>query len=147
MKTLIVYDSRFGNTRRVADAIGRALGGEVRQVEGVDASRIKVDLLVVGSPTHGGRPTEGVSKFLKELPDLHNVRVAAFDTRVAQQDQTRSLRLVMKVIGYAAGKIASKLRRRGGTLVSSEGFIVEDKGGPLRAGELTRATHWAGSLK
>ncbi len=146
MKALVVYDSRYGNTQKVANAIGKALGGEVKQVVSVDASRVKADLLIVGSPTHGGRPTEPVRNFLNALPSLHDVRVAAFDTRVPEKEQTFSLRVVMKVMGYASGKIAGSLQKKGGRLIAAEGFLVEDKEGPLRKGELARAARWASSL-
>jgi flavodoxin I len=50
----------------------------------------------------------------------------------------------MKVIGYAAPKIAKSLIAKGGRQVAPpEGFIVLDKEGPLRDGELERAAAWA----
>jgi hypothetical protein len=53
----------------------------------------------------------------------------------------------MKVIGYAAPRISSGLQAKGGRLAAApEGFIVEDKEGPLKQGELERAASWARSL-
>ena len=61
MKTLVVYDSVYGNTEIIARAIGDALPGEVQvlRVGQVDARELaNADLLVIGSPTHGAMPTE-----------------------------------------------------------------------------------------
>ena len=63
MKTLVIYDSVHGNTRKIAEAIGEAVSGEVKvqRAGEVDASRLKeFDLLFVGAPTHGGRPNLSV---------------------------------------------------------------------------------------
>jgi len=57
MKALVVYESIFGNTRRVAESIGGGLApvGEVSVLPVAETSRAQVmsaDLLVVGGPTH-----------------------------------------------------------------------------------------------
>jgi hypothetical protein len=57
MQALVVYESMYGNTRAVAEAIGRGLATScevtVQQVANVDAATLSgVDLLVVGGPTH-----------------------------------------------------------------------------------------------
>ena len=50
----------------------------------------------------------------------------------------------MSVIRYAAERIAKDLVKKGGRLVAEpEGFIVENKEGPLKQGELERASKWA----
>jgi flavodoxin len=60
IKALVVYDSTHGNTEKVAQAIGDAVGGQALQVNDVDPAVLKeFDLLIVGSPTHGGFPTPG----------------------------------------------------------------------------------------
>ena len=56
MKALVVYDSVFGNTEKIAQGIGEALGSpeEVTtvQVKEVSLDRLSgLDILVVGSPT------------------------------------------------------------------------------------------------
>ena len=60
MKTLVVYDSVYGNTEEIAKAIGDAISGEIKMVH-ISAENLKelagIDLLIIGSPTHGGRPT------------------------------------------------------------------------------------------
>lgn len=67
------YVSVFGNMEQVAQAIGKALGDgegvEVLWVSEVSPERLAdVELLIVGSPTRGFRPTEGITGFLKRIP-------------------------------------------------------------------------------
>ena len=152
MKTLVVYDSVYGNTQKIAQAIGDALTGEVKvaQVGDINASEVRsCDLLIVGSPVHGGRATPAIDAFLKQLPahSLEGKSVAAFDTRFEAEEQGVGLRILMSVIRYAAERIARELTKKGGRLVAEpEGFIVEQKEGPLKQGELERAGHWAKSM-
>jgi len=144
VKVLIVYDSVYGNTEKIAKAIGGAINSEVKvlHVNEANPSELKtIDLFIVGSPTQGGRPTPAIRDFLNKVPEpsLQGINVAAFDTRI-------STKLVW-VFGYAAGRIAGNLKGKGGTLVSSpEGFFVKSSKGPLREGELERAAGWAKGL-
>lgn len=150
MKNLVIYDSSFGNTEKIARAIAEVLAsnGETRliRVSEANVSDLEsVKLLVVGSPTQGGMPTKALQYFLNKLPAniLKDVKVAAFDTRFSEKDQSFALRLLMKVIQYAAPRIAVSLKNKGGKLVAEpEGFIVDDKEGPLRQDELERASGW-----
>jgi flavorubredoxin len=153
MPKLVVYDSTYGNTRDLALAVVGALGDDARGVAIADATPADVqglDLLVVGSPTQGGRPTAPIAAFLDAIPEgaLRSASVAAFDTRIAAGEQNVALRLLMRVIGYAAPRVASALERKGGRLAAPpEGFIVDGKEGPLRAGERERAERWATGLR
>jgi flavodoxin len=64
MKALIVYDSVFGNTAKVAQAMAEALQTSAVPVSRVTADMLRgVDLLIVGSPTRSFRPTPAISKF------------------------------------------------------------------------------------
>ena len=91
------------------------------------------DLVIAGSPTHGGFPTPGIDGLLKALPALAGVRVAAFDTRTKRT-----------VFGYAAPRIAKRLEKSGGKLVAlPEGFWVLGMKAPLKEGELELAAGWA----
>jgi flavodoxin len=150
MKALVVYDSQYGNTEQVARAIAEALGGTAVRAGQASAGDVKEhELLVVGSPTQGGQPTAAVRAFLKAIParGLEGVGVAAFDTRIAAQDSGLFLKLLMGVIGYAAGKIDKALETKGGRRIAAvEGFIVTGKEGPLKEGELVRAAAWARTL-
>ena len=141
MKTLIVYDSVHGNTEKIARAIGDAIAGEVKVLRAGEVSSSELetfDLLIVGSPTHGGRPTKEIQDFLKKAPvtALKGTSVAAFDTRLST--------ILARIFGYAAGRIAGSLKRKGGNLmVSPEGFFVKGTEGPLKEGEVERAAGWA----
>jgi flavodoxin len=157
MKALIIYDSRHGNTEKIACAIGDGLAeglgasGSVRvlPVGEVHADQLAGwDLVIVGAPTHGSHPSPAMKEILDRVPDktLAGVRVAAFDTRTDMATLNGALRWFGKFLdrlGYAAPKISSSLETKGGQVVMPpEGFIVEDKEGPLRAGELERAEAW-----
>jgi flavodoxin len=140
MKILVVYDSLHGNTEKIAKAIGAALAGEVKvlRVGEVDPSELKaLDLLIVGSPTHGGRPSPAMREFLDKVqkPALEGTNVAAFDTRLSTR--------WVGIFGYAAGRIAKSLKEKGGNLLlSPEAFYVEGTEGPLKEGEVERAAAW-----
>jgi flavodoxin len=156
MKIRIVYDSVHGNTEQIARAIGAALGSgnevDILQVGDVQPQQLTgLDLLIVGSPTHGFRPTPTVRDLLETIPanGLKGVKVAAFDTRIAADYiDSPALRfagrLVMGLFGYAAKPIADRLTKKGGELaIPAEGFFVQDMEGPLGEGELERAADWA----
>ncbi len=143
MKALIIYDSVYGNTEKIARAIAEAITPsyevKVLQVGEANPSELaSIELLIVGSPTHAGRPTPPVQEFLNKVPKLSpkGINVAAFDTR----SQTK----LARVFGNAAGRIARNLEKKGGTLIASpEGFFVTATKGPLKEGELERAAGWA----
>jgi flavodoxin I len=141
MKALIVYDSVYGNTEKIAKAVGEAItpSGEAKVLRAGEANPSEltsVDLFIVGSPTHGGRPTPAVQDLLNKVPKFQGINVAAFDTRSTSK--------FARVFGNAAGRIARNLGKKGGTLVASpEGFFVTGTKGPLKDGELERAKAWA----
>jgi flavodoxin len=155
MNAMVVYDSVFGNTEQVAQAMGRALGApedaEARRVSEVKAEQLTgLDVLIVGSPTRAFRPTSATKQLLRRIPagGLKGVKVAAFDTRFAVEDTDSAiLTFMVKLFGYAAKPIAARLKRKGGDVaLPPEGFIVEGTEGPLREGELERAAEWARRL-
>ena len=143
MKTLVVYESMFGNTEKIALAIASAIGesGQVKAVRAnivSPADREKIDLLILGTPTQGGRPLPAIKNFLDNLPPhaLKNIGVTSFDTRMTMW--------VAKAFGYPASHLAEALVEKGGRLVMpAEGFIVTDREGPLKPGEIERAADWA----
>lgn len=155
MKTLIVYDSFFGNTEKIALSIGSSLDGranvETCRVSNVRAEQLEgLELLIVGSPTRAFRPTRDIVSFLDRFPDngLKGVKVAAFDTRIAPADvNSRFLAVMVRLFGYAAEPIARRLQKKGGELVlPPEGFLVTASEGPLKDGELERAAAWAAQI-
>jgi cytochrome c biogenesis protein ResB len=164
MSTLVVYESMYGNTRAVADAIGEALtaaGHDAKVVAVADAPQAPdADLLIVGGPTHmhglttslsrrmavkaaeeddhpvepGAEGEFGLRQWLKALPQRDGALAAAFDTR---GDAKAAL------TGSAARGIARRLRHRGYTVLESSSYLVEDSEGPLQEGELGHAQAWA----
>jgi flavodoxin len=152
MKALIIYDSVFGNTERIARAIGSAFGSqqdiEILQVSNVMPQQLTgLKLLVVGSPNRGFRPTPAIKSLLGRIPvnGLKGVKVAAFDTRISVNDiESRIGRFFVNRFGYAAQPIADRLKKKGGELtIAPEGFFVKGTEGPLKEGELDRAADWA----
>lgn len=150
MKTLIVYDTVWGNTEQIARAIGEAIPGEVKVVragEADAASAGSFDMLLVGSPTQGGRPLKSVQAFIDSIPTggLSRTRVAAFDTRT--EITGAFIRFLTVVFGYAAPRLAGVLKNKGGQSVAPpQGFVVNGREGPLLSGEKERAANWAKGL-
>jgi flavodoxin len=143
MKALVVYDSVHGNTEKIARAVAEALApsGKARVLRAGEAQPSDlnaIDLLVVGSPTLGGRPTPAVQEFLGRMPAdaLRNLSVTSFDTRMKM--------FIARLFGFAADHIAVNLKEMGCSLARApEGFIVKGREGPLADGELERAAAWA----
>jgi flavodoxin len=144
MKVLVVFDSMYGNTEKIARAIGGAISGDVKVVrvgEVNPAELNSLDLLIIGSPTQGGRATQPIQDFIAKLPDttIKGKRVAAFDTRMTTK--------LVGLFGFAAGKIGDTLKKKGGQFVlPPEAFFVTGSKGPLKEVELERAAEWGKEL-
>ena len=150
MKAIILYESFFGNTEKIAQAIAEPFGNAVllKTIDNVSLNELKeAELLIVGSATRGFRPCEKTKAFLKSIPEngLNGVKTAAFDTRIMLETiKSKPLRFMVKTGGYAAKHIANTLQKKGGKLVAPpEGFLVTGEEGPLADGELERARNWA----
>lgn len=152
MRTVIVYFSKFGNTKKLAEAMAETMK-PVGQARAIDIDKLtpsdleSADLVVAGSPTHAFSIPQAVRTALDALPRsiLSAKSVAAFDTTV-QRWPFRSLR--------ASPKLLARLTRLGGAPIAKpETFFVhmqnpEKTGNPnlLHDGELGRARQWAGRL-
>ena len=155
MDILVIYDSVFGNTEKIARAIADALGASpARRVTELQAGELQgIKLLVVGSPTRAFSSTPATKAYLKGLPagSLAGVRAAVFDTRYTDKSAAKLpsiLRTLAGIFGFAAEKLAKILAKKGATLVSEPGwFSIDGSEGPLSAGELERAAAWAGQLR
>jgi len=149
MKTLIVYFSKFGNTRRIAQAIAetmkQARNARVVSINQLAASDFEgVDLVVVGSPTHGFTVPEAVRSAAAVLPAgiLAGKSVAAFDTTV----RPWPLRLFR-----ASPKLLRQLSQLGGKPVARPQTFFVQTGSTqgtgehdlLLAGQIDRARDWA----
>jgi flavodoxin len=145
MNALVVYESQFGNTEKVALAIAGALRafGQAQAVHIDQAHPIElqgVDMLVVGGPTQSYGATKGIRAFLEKIPPtrLRGLSLACFDTRYRQPQL---------LTGSAAGVMVKRLGKMGiSPLVPAESFFVSGKEGPLVNGELDRAVAWANTL-
>jgi len=144
MKTVVLYATRSGNTRRVADSIAegmRAAGPvEVHSIEdGAGLIGADTEMIVLGGPTEGRHVTPPMVEFLERLPAdaVHGRHAAAFDTRL---DWPRWLS------GSAADDIRRELERRGArSPVAVDSFIVTMKP-EIRPDELERARAWGAAL-
>jgi flavodoxin len=161
MRALVVYESMFGNTRTIAEAIADGTGS-LCMVETVEVSGAPavigddIDLLIVGGPTHQfGMSREasrsdaarradralvsrgvGIREWLAGVDRTAPVMATAFDTRMSEP---RWLRL----FGSAAGRIEKRLKRLGFTVgLPAEHFHVTGMQGPLLDGEIQRAREW-----
>jgi flavodoxin len=145
MNTLVVYDSQFGNTEKVALKISETLSEygtsrALRVTEFTNDALRDVDLLVLGCPTQAWHSTPNMQTLIKALENgqVRGFAVAEFDTRL---DKPRWL------TGSAASLMAKQLKDVGVSLSSPESFLVAGKEGPLEPGELDRAVEWAHQLR
>ena len=131
VKALVVYDSMFGNTEKVAKALAAGLeSGGVVDVDVVKVDSVKfdelgrVDLLCVGSPVHAWNMSKPMKEFLERLKSVEGLRgkkAFAFDTKMKS-----------RLAGSAGGKIERKLKDLGFIIVKpSESAIVKNREGPL----------------
>jgi hypothetical protein len=170
MHALVVYESMFGNTRAIAEAVADGLSSrmpvEITEVGGAPTViGDDVSLLVVGGPTHAHgmskpetrrsaaekaeadraivSPSIGLREWLSGLGAApSHVVVAAFDTRIKGPGV---------LWGSAAKAAETQLRRAGARVVTpAESFFV---GGPLGSvydalaeGEIERARSWGERL-
>jgi len=156
MKVIVIYESVFGNTEKVARSIGKAFtsegGSNVHHVDQVTPDQLKdVELLIVGSPTQKFQAMRAAKNFIAKMPSgsLKGINVAAFDTRISTGDVKSGFLIYMvNLFGYAAEPLARKLKRKGGELIAEpEGFYVGGTKGPLKEGELERAEKWGQQIK
>ena len=142
MKALVIYDSNFGNTKRIAETIAEKLGEGVRVLQVSDFSKKEIEgneLLVVGSPVNGWRPTEKINKFLEGFSNgqLEGIKAAAFDTKFKNP-----------IAGNASKRISKSLKEAGAEIVTKpQSFFVKGSKGPLTDGEMEKAAKWAASIK
>lgn len=151
MQTVVIYDSKFGNTERIAEAIARGAArfGEVRVLSTADASLAaetlaqQPDLLLLGGPTQKRGPSPVMRAFIDALPGpLRGIPAASFDTRY---------RGPLFLMGSAAAGVAKVLARCGAQpMAPPESFFME-RGGPmerqqLEPGEVERAEQWGGAV-
>ena len=161
MRALVVFESMFGNTKAIAEAIAEGLG-ETLETESVEVGHAPVsllgyDLLIVGGPTHQfglSRPDSrkgaasetdeslistgiGIREWIGSLPKASGVAAATFDTSIRKPN----------LPGSAARGAQKRLKRLGYRIViPAEIFHVEGTTGPISDGELERAREWGAKV-
>jgi flavodoxin len=144
MKALVVYDTKWGNTEKIANAIAMGLGKgiDVKKVATVKNDEIgELDLLVIGSPVLGGRPTKALQEFMKAISKTSGskMKIAAFDTRM-------TMKFAQK-FGFASERMIKQLKDQENSIIDEPiGFIVKGQKGPLEDGEMERAIEWGKKL-
>jgi len=170
MNVLVIYESMYGNTHEIAEAIADGMrgAGEV-QVAPVTASvpeaAAEADVLVVGGPTHvhgmsrkssrtAAAETAESDDSIELDPDAEGDGLREWFDQLPKASGSMSAaafdtRIDKPAIftGSAAKGIAKQLRRhRYQELAGPESFLVEDTDGPLKAGEVDRARRWGEEL-
>jgi flavodoxin len=149
MKTLVVYDTLYGNTGLLARVIANRLA-EVTLVH-VDALTpehiANAELIFMGSPSRGYNATKKLRQAVEALPQnaLKQKNVAVFETRLkVAKHMPRILRYLLQNTGWGDAKLDAVLLRKGAKLISPLGlFYVTTQEGPLRDGETNKAEQWA----
>ena len=137
-KAIVVYESKYGNTKLVAEAIAEGM----REVPGVEAVLNEVkeveldkltefDAILVGSPNHMGSATKGIRKFIDELGRLSpGVKLGAvFDTYIGRDFE----KAVKKIEKQISDKVP-------GLKLAAPGFSIKVEGmkRPISEGELPK---------
>src|SRR5437588_10250326 len=146
MKAVVVYDSQFGNTERVARAIAEQLGAEepaavLAAGAATERDLVGMDLLAVGGPTQGHGLSPALKAFRERIPPeaVRDVPTVTFDTRLPWP---------RFLSGSAAAASARRLVQKGARLLlPPESFLVTASEGPLAEGELEWATTWAHAVR
>jgi flavodoxin len=167
MKTVIVYESMYGNTHQVAECIGEAarVHGEAVVVSVAAATADVIadaDVLIVGGPTHVHGMTStmsrrgavddapkkhlqlerdadglGLREWFEHLSPAVHARAVAFDTRFDGP---------LVFTGRASKSISKRLSRHGCSLLAEPESFLVDKENHLVDGETDRARRWAAEV-
>lgn len=154
MRALIIYDSLFGNTEKIAQAINKGLTKQYKSKvipvkDYQEDDLVDIDLLIIGSPTHGGWYTKPINNLVQNLSEtkLRGLAVYTFDTSVPLEGQNFFMKQLAKIFKNAAPRLLDTLQKKGANAKGFEIFWVIGKEGPLKEGEEKRATSWAEDLR
>ena len=133
-KALVIYDSVYGNTEKIARALAKGLGENRVEVDTLKADAVKFDelgkydLFVVGGPVHAWNVTKPIKTFLEKLntvSGLSGKKAFAFDTKMSKSG----------LAGSAGGKIEASLKNMGLIIVKPHATgVVKGNEGPLEEG-------------
>ena len=138
VKALAVYESRYGNTKLVAEAIAEGITEDpdnqasVHELKEIDINQLPdFDVILIGSPNHIGGPLGSIKRFINELGklDVKEKYAAAFDTYMMSDHEK-----AMKKIEQQIHKKAPALK------LITPGLSIRVKGfkGPVSEGELPK---------
>jgi flavorubredoxin len=161
VKALVVYESLWGNTAAIAREVAAGIGPDAEALTTDAATPQKVaeaDLIVAGAPVQGfrladDRIRESIARdeagsstppdlahpslraWLGSLP-RREALVAAFETRIwwSPRGATGDIERMFAAAGYRP-------------IAKAQKFVVKDKTGPLREGELERARRWGEEVR
>lgn len=147
MKGMVVFDTSYGNTQKIAETISGTLkesgiGADTFYVK--DVKKLVADdydFLVLGSPTEFGTMSLTVKGLLGKVKNKEwaNKPFAAFDTENPENIERKQ--------GSAAEKIAEKLTgKQMNQLLPVLKALVLGWKGPLQEGEIERAREYAREL-
>ena len=168
MKAVIIYESMYGNTRAIAEAIGDSLGpaADLSVTSTADATQDmlrKADLVVVGGPTHAhgmSRPATRKSAIgAANKPGSHLVPEPGAGgpgvrdwlaglgqlSGAAAAFDTR-MKGPAVFTGRASKGITRLLRRQGFTIVAEPESFLVTKASELHPGQIARAREWGATL-
>jgi flavodoxin len=123
-KPLVVYFSKGGKTKKIAETVAQEL-----QCETVDTAESlpdlsDVDLLIVGSGTYGGRPDKKLQEFLNGLKPVNKEKSAIFTTSAGPNP--KSLAIMKESLENKGYEVVSTFDCRGQFLFGSRGHPNED---------------------
>jgi menaquinone-dependent protoporphyrinogen IX oxidase len=152
MNSIIVYDTSYGNTKKIAETIAETLKESGMEVTLFKVNEVKklsakdYNLLVLGSPTKFGTMTFAMKWFLGKVKseEWMNKPFAAFDTENPENIEQSQLQ---NKEWSAAEKIAEKLKeKKMNQLAPVLRTLVLGQKGPLVEGEINRARDYASEL-
>jgi menaquinone-dependent protoporphyrinogen IX oxidase len=147
MKGILVYDTSYGNTRKIAETIAETVKESGIEVDLFDVKSVKkfsaknCSFLVLGSPTRFGTMSLAIRSFLGKVKEEEWMKkpFAAFDTENPEN--------IEKKEGSAAEKIAEKLKeKKMDELLPVLKAVVLGQKGPLKEGEIERTKEYARNL-
>jgi len=152
MKGIVVYDTSYGNTKKIAETVAETLKESGIEVDLFDVKDVKklsakdYNFLVLGSPTRFGTMSFAVRGFLGKVKseEWMNKPFAAFDTENPENIERARIE---KKEWSAAEKIAAKLRdKKMNQLLPVLKALVLGQKGPLVEDEIERTKEYANNL-
>jgi flavodoxin len=124
MKPLVIYHSRGGKTRKVADAISQELGCASINLEKESPILTGVDLLIVGSGNYGGNVGTNMKNFLSNLQPSNGGKTAVFAT--SGGPEPKCLQVMRSAVESKGYTVVSTFKCRGQFFIFNRGRPNED---------------------